>query len=151
MTRFNFRTLINYRWTNNELTIDLAIFQEFQDTLLEKIKTGDRTPLSVRSNEYILTLSGGEILPEIDNALSDKFGAEYFETCIERERRKIAERDKAPVDTEKGVPLADNPILSEEEAGRQNKQAFIDGCRKYNIALRKHMACNHGAIRRSEH
>jgi len=28
-TRFNFRTLINYRWTDNELTLDLGIFKEF--------------------------------------------------------------------------------------------------------------------------
>ena len=136
-TRFNFRTLINYRWTNNELTLDLAIFQEFQDKLLEKIKTGDRTPLSVRSNEHILTLSGGEILPEIDKALSNKFGAEYLETCIEREHWRIVERDKASVDTGKGVPPADKPILSEEALDRRNKQVFIDGCRKYNLALRK--------------
>ena len=48
-TRFNFRTLINYRWTNNELTLDLGIFQDFQDELLQRIKTGDsyfgKTPL----------------------------------------------------------------------------------------------------------
>ena len=136
-TRFNFRTLINYRWTNNELTLDLSLFQEFQDTLLEKIKTGDRAPLSVKSNEHILILSGSEILPEIEKVLSNKFGAEYLEKFIEQERRKIAERNMAPVDTETGIPPADKPILSEEDIDRQNKQAFIDGCRKYNLALRK--------------
>jgi len=36
-TRFNFRTLINYRWTNNDLTLDLSIFQDFRDALLQKI------------------------------------------------------------------------------------------------------------------
>jgi len=41
-TKFNFRTLINYRWTNNELTLDLAIFQDFQDALLQRIKAGGR-------------------------------------------------------------------------------------------------------------
>ena len=25
-TRFNFRRLINYKWTNNELTLDLSFF-----------------------------------------------------------------------------------------------------------------------------
>ncbi|MBW1728812.1 MAG: AAA family ATPase [Deltaproteobacteria bacterium] len=42
-TRFNFRILINYRWTDNELTLDLGIFQDFQDELLQRIKTGDST------------------------------------------------------------------------------------------------------------
>ena len=41
-TRFNFRTLINYRWTNNELTLDLGIFQDFQNKLLQRIMTGDK-------------------------------------------------------------------------------------------------------------
>ncbi len=46
--RFNFRTLINYRWTDNELTLDLGIFQDFQDEILQKIETGDSTPLTVK-------------------------------------------------------------------------------------------------------
>ena len=136
-TRFNFRTLINYRWTNNELTLDLAIFQEFQDTLLQRIKAGDSTPISVKNNEHVLTLSRDEILPEIDKAFLNKFSAEYLETCIEREHQRIVERDKAVADTEKGTQPADKPILSEEDIDRQNKQVFIDGCRKYNLALRK--------------
>ena len=56
-TRFNFRTLINYRWTDNELTLDLGIFQDFQDKLLQRIKTGDSTPLTVKNNEHVLSLS----------------------------------------------------------------------------------------------
>ncbi len=47
-TRFNFRTLINYRWTENELTLDLAIFQDFQDIILQRIKAGDNTPLTLK-------------------------------------------------------------------------------------------------------
>ena len=120
-TRFNFRTLINYRWTNSELTLGLAIFQEFQDTLLEKIKAGDSAPLSVRNNEHILTLSGGEILLEIDKVLLNKFGAEYLKTCIEREHWRIVDQDKAVGDAGKGIPLSDKPILSEEGIDRQNK------------------------------
>ena len=57
-TRFNFRTLINYRWTDNELTLDLGIFQDFQNELLQRIKTGDSAPLAVKNNEHILSLSG---------------------------------------------------------------------------------------------
>jgi hypothetical protein len=76
-TRFNFRTLINYRWTDNELTLDLGIFQEFQDELLQRIKTGDSTPITVKNNEHVLSLSGDDVLLEINKALSDKFGLEY--------------------------------------------------------------------------
>ena len=70
-TKFNFRTLINYRGTNNELTLDLAIFQDFQDALLQRIKARDNTPLIVRNNEHILTLSGDAVLLEIDKAVAE--------------------------------------------------------------------------------
>ncbi len=106
-TRFNFRTLINYRWTDNELTLDLGIFKEFQDELLQRIKSGDSTSLTVRNNEHVLSLSGDEVLLEINKALSDKFGLEYLKSCIEQEIQK------------------------------QNSQTFLDGCRKYNLSLRK--------------
>ncbi|MBW2569894.1 MAG: AAA family ATPase, partial [Deltaproteobacteria bacterium] len=136
-TRFNFRTLINYRWTNNELTLDLGIFQGFQNELLQRIKTGDRTPLTVKNNKHVLSLSGDEVLLEINKALSDKFGLEYLKSCIEQEIQKVAERDVVFIATEKGLQAADNTALSEQEIEKQNSQTFLDGSRKYNLSLRK--------------
>jgi hypothetical protein len=136
-TRFNFRTLINYRWTDNELTLDLGIFQDFQNKLLQRIKTGDSAPLTVKNNEHVLSLSGDDVLLEINKALSDKFGLEYLKSCIEQEIQKVAERDVVFIATEKGLRAADNTDLSEQEIEKQNSQAFLDGCRKYNLSLRK--------------
>ena len=136
-TRFNFRTLINYRWTDNELTLDLGIFQDFQDKLLQRIKTGDSAPLTVKNNEHVLSLSGDEVLLEINKALSDKFGLEYLKSCIEQEIQKVAERDVVFIATEKGLRAADKADLSEQEIEKQNSQIFLDGCRKYNLSLRK--------------
>ena len=136
-TKFNFRTLINYRWTNDELTLDLALFQDFQDSLLERIKTGDNSPLVVRANENILTLSGDEVLLEINKALSGKFGLDYIKTCVKQESAKRAERNTALVATEKGLRPAKDVDLSKEAVNKHNEQAFLDGCRKYNLALRK--------------
>ena len=114
-TKFNFRTLINYRWTNNELTLDLAIFQDFQDSLLQKIKTGDNTPLTVRNNEHILSLSEDELLLEINEAISDRFGLDYLKTCVKQEFTKRAERNTALIATEKGLQPAKDADLSKEE------------------------------------
>jgi len=136
-TRFNFRTLINYRWTDNELTLDLGIFQDFQNKLLQKIKTGDSAPLTVKNNEHVLSLSGDEVLLEINKALFDKFGLEYLKSCIEQEIQKVAERDVVFTATEKGLRAIDNADLSEQEIEKRNSQTFLDGCRKYNLALRK--------------
>jgi len=136
-TKFNFRTLVNYRWTNNELTLDLAIFQNFQDTLLEKIKAGDRSSIIIKSNDHILTLPGQEIQLAIHKILSDKFGMAYLKACIKRELEKAAERNEALVATENGLRPAQDADLSEEEFKKHQTQIFLDGCRKYNLALRK--------------
>jgi very-short-patch-repair endonuclease len=137
-TKFNFRTLINYRWTNDELTLDLSAFQDFQDVLLQKIKTGDDTPITVSNGEHILTLSGDEVLLEINNALYSKFGLDYLKACIRQESEKIAERNTALIATEKGIQPAKGADLPKEQVDKHNEQAFLDGCRKYNLALRKH-------------
>jgi hypothetical protein len=136
-TKFNFRTLINYRWTNDELTLDLSIFQDFQDVLLQRIKNGDDTPLTVKNGEHILTLSGDEVLLELNKALSSKFGLDYLKACIKQESEKRAERNTALIATEKGLLPAKEADLSQEEVIKHNEQAFLDGCRKYNLALRK--------------
>ncbi len=42
-TRFNFRTLINYQWTDNELTLDLGIFQEVPKSFIDLIETAAKS------------------------------------------------------------------------------------------------------------
>jgi very-short-patch-repair endonuclease len=138
-TKFNFRTLINYRWTNDELTLGLSIFQDFQDVLLHKIKTGDDNPLTVRNGEHILTLSGDEVLLELNKTLSSKFGLDYLKACVKQESEKRAERNTALIATEKGLHPAKDADLQKEEVIKHNEQAFLDGCRKYNLALRKQL------------
>ena len=123
-TKFSFRTLINYRWTNNELTLDLALFQGFQDALLERIKTGDNRPLIVRANENILTLSGDEVLLEINKALSSKFGLDHLKTCVKQESAKRAERNTALVATEKGLRPEQKGETKGDVLGRLLKHAF---------------------------
>jgi len=49
----------------------------------------------------------------------------------------VAERDVVFIATEKGLQAADNTNLSEQEIEKQNSQTFLDGCRKYNLSLRK--------------
>lgn len=61
-TRFNFRRLIDYKWTNDELTLDLSLFPEFQRLLLRKIKDGDLSPVTIKQNEYTIALKKDELL-----------------------------------------------------------------------------------------
>jgi hypothetical protein len=74
---------------------------------------------------------------EINKSLSDKVGLEYLKSCIEQEIQKVAERDVVFIATEKGLRAADKADLSEQEIEKQNLQTFLNGCRKYNLSLRK--------------
>ena len=85
---------------------------------------------------HVLSLSGDDVLLEINKALSDKFGLEYLKSCVEQEIQKVAERDVVFIATEKGLQAADNADLSEQEIERQNSQACLDGCRKNQRADR---------------
>ena len=80
-----------------------------------RIKTGDSAPITVKNNEHVLSLSGDDVLLEINKALSDKFGLEYRKSCVEQEIQKVAERDVVFIATEKGLHAADNAKLSEQE------------------------------------
>ena len=114
-TRFNFRTLINYRWTDNELTLDLGIFQDFQNAVLQRIKGGDTTALIVKSNEHILSLSGDEVLLGINEAISERFGLDYLKTCVKQEFTKRAERNTVLIAAVKGLQPVKDADLSKEE------------------------------------
>ncbi|MCK4390055.1 MAG: hypothetical protein KAV83_07455 [Desulfobacterales bacterium] len=74
---------------------------------------------------------------EINEALSARFGLDYLKTCVKQEFAKRAERNTALVATEKGLQPAKDADLSKEVIKKHNEQAFLDGCRKYNLALRK--------------
>ncbi len=136
-TKFNFRTLINYRWTNNELTLDLVLFQDFQNSLLKKIKSGDNSQLTIQRNEHTLILPGNEIKQEIDKILSDEFNLTYLKSCIKQEKEKISKKESGFVATEEGLKPITPDELSPSDVQKQSELAYLDGCRKYNLALRK--------------
>src|ERR1039457_2284099 len=93
-TRFNFRRLINYKWTNNELTLDFSLFPQFQNKLLEKIKNGDLSAITVKQNEYIVVIPKDQILSEIHSLLTKNLSAQYLEKCIHDEESNIADDTK---------------------------------------------------------
>ncbi len=137
-TRFNFRRLINYKWTNNEFTLDLSLFPEFQLLLLNKIKDGDLSPVAVKKNEYTLVLSKDSLLIEVKKLLQGHFGADYLEQCIKDEYTQIAER--SPLFTaDKGgsLSLTEDNEKGQELLVEQKALAQKEGIRTYNLALRR--------------
>ena len=136
-TRFNFHTLINYRWTNDELTLDLSLFRDFTQMLFERIKSGDIAALSVRPNEHTLSLLGEDILIEIEKALSNKFDISYLNTCIEQERQKLNERQNTNLLSQEGAQTDDGKGTVEIDDEKIRQKAFREGTQKFNRAIRK--------------
>lgn len=136
-TRFNFRTLINYRWTDNELTLDLSIFQNFQDQLISRIRSGDHSSITIKSNEHVIKLPGDKVFLAVSRELSRRFGQDYLKSCVEDEFKKVADKNRGFVSGEGGLRPAEGADLSPLEVDKENQLAFLEGCRKYNLALRK--------------
>lgn len=143
-TKFNFQTLINYRWTNDALTLDLSLFQNFQDHLLQQLKSGDTSPLSVSPNQYTLSVLGADIQFEIEKALSVPLNVDFLKTCISKEFAKIqeqihrnAESKEEPSPSVAEEDLDPHEILLHEE--QLKEKAFREGTRIYNRAVRKQL------------
>jgi len=138
-TKFNFRTLINYRWTNDELTLDLSLFQNFQKKLLEIIKSEKNKSIVIKSNEFTLSLLGDDIQIEIEKALSNAFGQDYLKTCVEQKLDRIIEQDKILIASDEGAQHSDTSEHPEVDEEKQRGKAFREGTRKYNRAIRKQL------------
>lgn len=128
-TRFSFRRLVNYRWTNNEFTQDLSLFPEFQNELLYRIKTGSLSSISIKQGMYSLSLPKEQVIVQLEARLKENFDKAYLETCIQ--------------DYITGIEQSIQVNLNGEAELKQNPQAvelaWKEGTRKFNIALRKEL------------
>jgi len=137
-TRFNFRRLINYKWSNNELTLDLSFFPGFQVLLLKKIKLGDLSSITVKQDEYTIKISKEELIVEIKKLLIDKFNAAYLKQCIADEYAHEIEQNKIFVAGENGgLMLAQENDEGKKLLAEQKTLAQKEGIRIYNLALRR--------------
>ena len=137
-TRFNFRRSINYRWTNDELTLDLSLFPEFQKLLLNKIINSDLSPVIIKPEEYKLAISKDSILSEIETLIQSKFNEAYLDKCITDECTLVIEQNALFVAGENGEI---NPAEESEEGkqllDRQISLAQKEGIRIYCLDLRR--------------
>ena len=139
-TRFNFRRLINYKWTNNELTLDLSLFATFQQELLQKINDGNLTPIIIKQGEYTISIPKDSILVGIENLLKDNFNKDYLEKCIAEEYEQVAEQNISFIAGDDG----DLIIAQDNEAGKvllaqQKELSQQEGIRAFNIAFRRQL------------
>ncbi|MCK5680949.1 hypothetical protein KAI46_09095, partial [bacterium] len=92
-TRFNFRRLVNYKWTNDEKTLDFSLFPGFQQSLLGKIATGNLIPVVIQPCEHAIVICRDSVLVEIEKLLRGKFSSDYLENCIKDEYEILVEQN----------------------------------------------------------
>jgi len=137
-TRFNFRRLINYKWTNNELTLDLSIFPQFQLILLQKIKTGDLSTVVIKAGEYTISIGKDQLLLEIKKLLTEQFNVDYLKKCIADEYSQVIEQNKLFIAGENGeLSLADESTAGKDLLLQQKDVSQKEGLRTFSLALRR--------------
>ena len=136
-TRFNFRRLINYKWTNDELTLDLSLFPSFQALLIQKIREGDLSPLRIKQNDYTIIMGKESLLMEIEVILNKRCNKDFLEKCLIDEYARLDQNKVLGKGQSSGiVPAEDNPESS-ELLERHKASAAKEGLRIYNLSLRR--------------
>jgi len=108
-TRFNFRRLINYKWTNSELTLDFSLFPKFQAQLLQKIKEGNLASITVVQGEHAIVIPKDQIITEIKKILSKDLDSAVLKKYLQDEESNIKiieDGKKDPEDLNKQNELA---------------------------------------------
>ena len=139
-TRFNFRRLINYKWTNNELTLDLSLFPEFQLKLLKKIKDGDLSSVVIKQGEYTISIPKGLLHVEIEKLLNGKFNKDYLNKCILDEYVQVAEQNEIFIVGNDGeLKIAQDDDDGKLLLAQQKELSQKEGMRTFNIAFRRQL------------
>lgn len=121
-TRFRFQSKSTYKWTNDHLTCDFPVFQEFQKKILHAIKSRNPIELIINKSEYSISLDIDSFKQCLVNYLNTKYNLDYFNTLIDELRKeKIA--DKSTNDT---------PLTDEEE-----ENIIRNSFRKFNLEFRQ--------------
>ncbi|MCG6537939.1 MAG: hypothetical protein L7F78_25290, partial [Syntrophales bacterium LBB04] len=137
-TRFNFKRHINYKWTNNELTLDLSLFPEFQITLLNKIKDGDLSPVIIKQGEHTISIPKDLLLIEIEKLFNEQFNKDYLEKCIFDEFAQVAEKNKIfNLDDNGNLKCNQDTDDAKELLAKQKKLSQMEAIQTFNINFRR--------------
>ena len=135
-TRFNFRTLINYQWTDDELTLDLGIFPELQSLLAKNISAGNQKEIVIKKGEYVILLKDSLITSEITKAFTNEYSIKYLKSCVQDERNKDSNKDNVLIASRETGEIS-KKTLSQKEKEKLAQIILRNGYRQFNLAIRK--------------
>lgn len=136
-TRFRFDKKTTFAWTNDQFTLDLAVFPDFQEDLLNAVAAGQRLTIKVAENQYTVCLDAEGLRRRLLEMLDATFSTSYAENCISSARATITESTSerlliVPPSGSGQTEVAPNPAFEHK--------VFREGCRQFCVAFRKQMS-----------
>lgn len=114
-TRFSNKSTLNYKWLNDaNLTLDISFFTDFFRLWITKLEKDDLTPVDIRANQFKREIPTASFLTRLKDLLDGAFDEECLKKFLAEEKE--------------GKSLATPEEL---------RDAFLEGTRTYNLALRK--------------
>lgn len=114
-TRFSNRSTLNYKWLDDpNLTLDISFFADFFRLWLAKLENTDRSPVEIRQGQFKREIPAARLRQKLDDLLDTSFNLERLQEFLAEEKE--------------GKDLTTSDEL---------REAFLEGVRAYNLALRK--------------
>jgi hypothetical protein len=113
-TRFSNRRTLNYKWLNDpNLTLDISFLPDFFQLWVTKLENHDHGPVDVRINQFKREIPVHRFRQKLDELLATSFNLESLQQFLS--------------ENSGGHPLSTPDEL---------REAFLEGVRAYNLALR---------------
>lgn len=114
-TRFSNKSTLNYKWLDDaNLTLDISFFSDFFQLWITKLESNDRGPVDVRANQFTRDIPVARFQKKLCDLLEGSFNRECLQKFLAEEKEGKA-------------------LSSADEL----REAFLEGARAYNLALRK--------------
>lgn len=122
-TRFNFKRLINYRWTDNEFTLDLSLYPDFQRSLLDSIRNGVLADITIAPGQHTLAINKEELISSTEIVFQKNLSVSKLQQLFDEEIRRIKEAEQA------------------DNSGMQKGEEIVwrEATRSYNLKFRKEL------------
>jgi len=114
-TRFSNRSTLNYKWLNDpNLTLEISFFPDFFRLWVTKLENNDHDPVDVRINQFHREIPVHRFRQKLDELLETSFNLESLQQF-----------------------LAENSEGRDLSTPGKSREAFLEGARAYNLALRR--------------
>ena len=120
-TRFRFNRKLPYYWTEDSFTLDLSVFPEFQNKLVEAVASGNQPSFEIEKGQYTVALDHDGFLVALKPVLAEQFNQDFLHNLVSENFERLQEASP------------------EEEGEHLQSRAFAEGGREYNLAFRKRL------------